>query len=199
MTGDLTNKGAVKTHGEVTVADSDPAIDRFISIASSLFKRETAWPVSRVQRTDVLDGDRSYRGARPRLDLPHWPINSVTSLKENGKTLSVGTGYDTSLDVLIYAQHGYLVRQRATTVPPYDFHWAAGMQNIEITYNAGYDFPRVTDGSANDLPTDLPRALEMVVIELVSLMFNERKRMGEGGKSYADWNVQFIRELNPTG
>ena len=189
--GDLSTRDVVRAHGALgTGTGVDTLLDRLVTASSQIFKSLTSRRISRAVFTENYDGDRAGTG-RTELWLRDYPVNSVSSLKENGITLTVGTGYDTTKDAILDPVRGTLIRQNVAG-------WAPGRQNIEVTSNRGWDYPRVgTGGIAPWLETDLPFDIEQAVTELTILLFKERDRIGEGGKVFEKWTTTYIRKLNP--
>lgn len=200
--GDLTSRAVVKEFTTIG-ANVDTLIDRLVTASSEIIKRLTSRRLVKATYTsEFYDGDRAGKG-RTELWLREFPVNSVVSVKENGNALVVATGYNPTADVLLVGQEGYLIRQIGTTGTAYyrpgrGAGWAPGRQNIELTYTAGWDYPRVgTAGVAPWLDTDLPFDIEQAATELTVLLFNERNRIGDGGKTFEKWTVNYIRKLNP--
>src|SRR6185503_10953365 len=118
-------------------AGVDAVIDRLVTAASRIFKTLTSRRIAReVYTSELYDGDRAG-SSRSELWLREFPVNSVSLVKENGVALTVGTGYSRTSDVILVGDVGILIRQSGGE------RWAPGRQNIEITDNAGWDYPRV--------------------------------------------------------
>lgn len=199
--GDLTTTALVKGYGRITDPDLttvNALLDRLVSTASEMIRSWTSRQIVRkVYTAEAYDGAEATRGST-RLYLREYPVNSVTTILENGTALSVATGYSTTADTILIPTEGILVRQGGGVAPNAyrSGRWNAGLQNVIVTYNAGYDYPRVGTPPAY-LGTDLPFDIEQAATELTVLMFNEGKRIGEGGRNFAGWSVNYVRELNP--
>jgi hypothetical protein len=185
--GDLTTSAAVVQYGRI--ADSDMTVanaimDRLVSAASAAMRSLTSRYLAAATYTaEVYSGDKTL-DKRRMIYLREYPVTAVTSVSENGSALTLATGYSTTAQVLVSSEDGTLFRQNVD-------QWLPGRNNIVVTYAAGYTFPR---SGTNDLPYDL----EQGVIELALLMFNEAQRIGEKGKAFSDWKLEYERGLNPT-
>lgn len=122
------------------------------------------------------DGARAAGRARDEIWAKHYPITSITSVKENGVALVTASGYTTSADVLLYAERGSLMRRPGSTIIPisgfpgasgFPSGWSSGFQNIELTYKGG--FP------SGSLPADIVQRC----IELAAKMLREPSRSGD--------------------
>ncbi len=121
-------------------------------------------------------------------------MTALTLVQENGATLAKGTGYDAAgtLDVLLYAREGILVRKAGTSnvdlatafATRIERAWAQGLQNLVVTYTAGYVDP------ATECP-DLVRAC----VQLAILMYKGGRRVGNAAQSRQAGNVSYITDL----
>lgn len=119
--------------------------------------RETWWRVS----------------AEPRLLLTHWLEPSLTSVVEDGVTLTLAT------DVALDARTGELLRLDSDGVPE---AWCAG--TVVVTYQAGYSLP-------DSAPDDLRQACVRLVASWearrdVDPSLRSESIEGVGARSYLD-------------
>jgi len=68
---------------------------------------------------------------RAKIQLRQWPINSVTTISISGDTIPAAEAddYYGSTGFVIYDKRGMLY---------YESGWSSGIQNIRVSYNAGY-------------------------------------------------------------
>lgn len=116
-----------KAYLGIPAADTsdDEELRHFIDVVSDFAEASLGWAARRQDVVDVRDGGSSG------ILLPTFPVLSVTSVTENGTTLSAS---DYALD----AEAGLLTRLSSTYVPG---TWAAGYRNITVTYVAGQAAP----------------------------------------------------------
>src|SRR5258706_7085113 len=189
-TGDLTTSANVTNYKALpAVLDAPTAAElpRLITAASELIRTLTSRNLyQRTYTSEFYDGEEATK-LGTKLYLREYPLISLTSVKENGNALSFGEGYQASADVVFIKRSATLVRNAYSggIYPPGGCNaWARGVQNIEVTYSAGYAV--------------IPFDLEQACIELVCLLIAERPRIGEGGKNFGGWNMNYIRKLNPS-
>lgn len=197
--GDLTDLAGVKAWGRITddAANVDTLLSRLITAASAAVKAAVSRTISRATFTEIRSGDDAV-GRGMRIYLREYPVNSITSITENGTALTFGTGYDTTKNVIYIADEGILLRQGTTTAGMFSplstpGRWQPGQQNITIVYNAGWDFPRAITPVATDLPYDI----EQVVCEMVATMFEQGGWKGETTRSYGGASTQMLADLSP--
>ena len=129
----LTTLENVKAALHITVTDDDTLLESLINRISAAVESYCRRKFKARDYTEKYDGDGTTV-----LYLKQYPVNSVTTLKISGSVVD-------SANYVIYDEVGKIVL-RYTYFPE-------GLQNIEVTYNAGYQ-----DGS-NELKT-----LEQIVI-----------------------------------
>jgi hypothetical protein len=111
-------------------ADLDAAEQiQLIEAASDSIEQACECTFARATYTDTFDGDN-----QPRLWLRNRPVVSVTSVTVNNAAMNAADyTLDTRLGCLWYGAQGWagVGRQRRPG-------WQAGVQNIVVTYTAGY-------------------------------------------------------------
>lgn len=117
-----------KAYLNVTSSSGDDEIRGFILAATDIAERETGRQMRRRTYTENLSG--GYRA----LTLSGYPVISVTSVVEDGVTLTAGTDYVADLTMSIV--------YRGTTAAQRD--WRVGRNNITITYVSGESSPSPT-------------------------------------------------------
>jgi hypothetical protein len=117
-----------KAYLNVTSTSGDDEIRGFILAATDIAERETGRQLRRRTYTENLSG--GYRA----LTLSGYPILSVTSVVEDGVTLTAGTDYVADLTMSI-VYRGTITAQR---------DWQNGRNNITVTYVSGEATPNPT-------------------------------------------------------
>jgi hypothetical protein len=144
---------------------------------------------------DPYSGSKTRGRYRELLFLDQRPIVTLTAVKENGVTLVAGSGYDAAgaFDVLVDYADGILIRKAGTNGQIYadsppnrvERAWASGLQNIEVSMDAGF----------NDPLTECPDLVE-VCIKLAKLHFHGPRRAGQAGTQGANRSTTFIHSLS---
>lgn len=120
--------------------------------------------------TETFDGDRTED-----LFLSRSPVVSVTSVTEDGTTLTQGNDQD-------YVLYSKLGRLRKIGREKWS---AAKLQNITVVYSAGYSD---SEGSAEDVPGDMKyvcaRATGKLIVTALSL--SSQQSTGEVNTNIAD-------------
>jgi len=120
--------------------------------------------------TETFDGDRTED-----LFLSRSPVVSVTSVTEDGSTLTQGNDQD-------YVLYSKLGRLRKIGREKWS---AAKLQNITVVYSAGYSD---SEGSAEDVPGDMKyvcaRATGKLIVTALSL--SSQQSTGEVNTNIAD-------------
>lgn len=157
-TGDLTVLEDVKAW--LAISDIDTAADDILSrLISSASLFLTNWLNRQVLSANYTE---RYNGnGKQFLRLPAWPITAIASLSSNRNAIPA------SPDGI---KDGY-VFDDATVYLLGMYYFDKGIRNIFITYTAGYV----------SVPLDIAQA----TIELVSLKFKERQRIGKNSETLA--------------
>ena len=95
-------------------------IAALITAVSRRLDRGVGPIVRRTLTAETYDGEGTF------IQLAHWPVTSVTSVVEDGTTL-------TSDDYYIDTEKGLLYRIQGE----FDWRWEIGRDNVEVTYIAG--------------------------------------------------------------
>lgn len=119
-----------------------------------------------VEYFNGCDADGRF-GEILRLKRSRGPFTTNgLAIVENGVTLTHVTGYSETADVIFDVERGRLVRNRVSGAG-----WADGVQNIQVTYQAGY----TTD--------TLPKAIEQLILEVAWLFFKKPAWIGKSSQS----------------
>lgn len=103
-----------------TSTANDTTIALLITASSIAIDRGIGPVVRRTVTADTFDGEGVF------IQLRSWPVTTVTTVVEDGTTL-------TSDQYLIDYEKGQLYRRNGD----YDYPWEIGRDNIEVTYTAG--------------------------------------------------------------
>lgn len=117
---DLTTLDKVKRflNKDETETTHDAVLQDLITAASAAVETYTARKFTQDSYTELYDGT-----GLPHLVLRQAPVASVTSVKLDGQELPAD-------DYAVYGQTGVLRRKTG--------YWPEGVQNIEVSYTAGY-------------------------------------------------------------
>lgn len=142
-------------------SEEDKKFEILINMVSKLMINEIGHnPVYTTYTSAKFDGSGT-----PSLWLDHFPVVSISSLKENGITLTKDTDF-------VIGRMGRIVRIAGTVSDGYtESNWAKGNQNIEVTYKAGYYIETDPEDGAEEMPDDL----QMACVKQVGI---ENKRFG---------------------
>jgi hypothetical protein len=154
---DLTTLADVKAWlqtGQSAFPPTDDALLANLVTAASCYVQ--AWLNRRIAPSDYLD-IRDGTGGQ-RMQFACFPVSAVLSLTIDGRPIPPATSTGLS---------GYGFSQTQLSVRGYIF--SCGIQNVVITYTAGY----------NTTPPEIAQACN----ELVALRYRERTRIGEISRS----------------
>ena len=155
-----------KAYLELKDSQDDSILETLIDSVSALFNNETNRTLKETTFTDLyLDGSGIIT-----LDLPDWPVVSITEIEEDEVALTEDTDY------YLYADEGYLAKIGAV--------WTDNIHGIKITYKAGY--------SATTLPSDIKLAtLKQVGLEHSRF---KSKNWGESGRTFPDGSITIVTD-----
>jgi len=154
---DLTTLANVKSWLTITDTAADTILTRLISAASAFLIN---WLNRQV--TQATYTAEKYNGnGKTSLRAKNWPIQSISSLVVNGVTVQASPD-GLSNGYVFDDKYIYLLGANVNSFPPGVF--GKGIMNVSVTYVAGY--------------ATTPLDIEQACIELVSLKFKERSRVG---------------------
>lgn len=171
---------------EIEGSEQDKKFETLINMVSRMMINEIGHsPVYTTYTSAKYDGSGT-----PSIYLDHFPVVSVTTLKENGVTLTENTDF-------VVGKLGRIVRISSSVSDGYtEADWAEGNQNIEVTYKAGYYLETDPADGAEEMPDDL----QMACIKQVGI---ENRRFGaedwdQSAKTFPDGSMtRNILELHP--
>lgn len=163
-------------------AGVDPALLEQVILAATAEINSFIAPrkIPQAAYTDPYDGAGAVGRYGHLIYLDHYPVTTITSVKENGTTLTVATTYSTSADVIADLALGRLVRVAGNK----ETAWAYGRANIEISVTAGYADP------ATEAPD-----IAQVCIDLAALIYKTGRRVGSQGATRSDSAISYIYQL----
>jgi hypothetical protein len=136
--------------------------NNIIPLADSVIKEYVGYDVEQTTQVETFTGDQTKE-----LFLTHLPVNSITSVVEDGFTLTAGNEED-----FVSFSNGRLQKV--------GMRWSyAKPQNIVVTYNAGY-YPRGS-GSSPELPIQFKAVSERASARLLqsSLIIASQQEAGD--------------------
>lgn len=148
----------------LTTTTWDDLLSRLINSSSSFIEKETdrrlvatnyVHTVLADKENTWLDGDGTKK-AHAR----QYPVNSVSACEVSGATIAAAgsTDYYGSTGYVIYGRRGMLY---------YEAGWSLGIQNVRLSYNAGYA-----------AGTPEREELRELVCSLVGWVYNNRTHLG---------------------
>lgn len=149
----------VKTHAGLGSATTyDATLTEIIRSVGHLFDAEVGYTLESSSTEFYASGD----GLFTKLIVPYGPIIAISTLTESGTTLTSGAGNFRSAGRVVTRLSG-----------GYPVAWAAGVDNIHVTYTHGYVCD-VTSGSFN-----LPRDIRLAAVEEIRRRFKMTNAGGE--------------------
>jgi len=181
---DLTTLSDVRAWLGITGTADDALLQRLITSASNYIQSWLNRQFAVATYTDITDGNSGDVQA-----FSNYPVQSVTLV-----TLGTGTGQGYGQNLagggVITIQpspdgfsQGYVFDPKFLYLIGYRF--ARGRMNVKITYTAGY--------------TTIPQEISQACIELISLRYKERTRIGEVSKHLAGETITYSQKDFPEG
>lgn len=159
---DLTTLANVKAWANVKTTDDDALLTRLISAASEYIQTWLNRSFASQAYNEVRDGNGNCR-----MVFAESPVTAVSSLVVNGRPIPASAGF---------GQAGYSFDKTMLKLTGYTFE--RGIGNVLISYTAGY--------------AATPPEIEQACIDLISLRYKERDRIGHQSKSLAGETVTFF-------
>jgi hypothetical protein len=155
--GDLTTladvKGWLQTGQAAFPATDDALLTRLVSAASQYVQTWLGRQIASADHLEVRDGTGGHR-----LQFACFPVTAVLSLTIDGQAVPTAAWFNAA---------GYRFSSTQLSVRGYSFK--RGAQNVVIAYTAGHSMT--------------PPEVAQACIELVSLRYRERTRIGEISRS----------------
>lgn len=186
--GDLKAAGF---RGPQVDALNDAALDQAVLEATDFIEN---WIAPRTVLASAMvhayDGARAFGPSLDLIQLDARPVNSVTSITENGLALTFGSDWDSAgtRDVQIDLERGILRRLRqaagARVAPPISGRmWSHGFANIAVSFNAGYALAAV------------PAQVRGVCVRLAIAFYTAGRRVGQDDTSRSGRSDRFSTAL----
>ena len=163
--GDLTTLAVVKGYlPGIDALDTqfDTLLERLITAVSAKFATEVGRPLATATTTEIFNGHGGQR-----LTPKRWPITAVTSLVVDGEAIAARASVGDS---------GYVIDDTTSLVLT-GYYFSQGIQNVELTYTAGF--------------TTIPSDVEQAVVKMVCLQFRDKDRIGQGSRSMQGESVSY--------
>jgi len=159
----LTSVENVKEYlGIADATDADDILfNRLIRAASDFIRTYIGRDITDEDYNERLNGNGS-----DRMVMRNYPIISVRTLAIDGVSIPAAKNFRES---------GYLFD--ADTIYLVGYRFTRGVQNVVISYSAGYE--------------EVPFGIEQACIDLVSLKYRERERVGVQSKTLATEQVTY--------
>lgn len=149
----------VETFYEDVTGQDNKRVAVFISAAQALIESYCNRTFDRtVGKVETLDG-----GGDRMLRLETYPLETVTTVVEDGDTLTSGT------DFVWYPKNGTLIRLAGST--DYEGFWSTKRQSVTVTYTGGYE-----DAQTFPVPDDL----RLVCATIAARIWQSRKTVAAG-------------------
>ena len=143
---------------------NDTVLTSCIAAAGEEIIQESTRIWEKAAQTEVFDGNAAVGRNDELLLLRRFPVtypSDAITVTENGVALVVGAGYALNAGVLVknagLERHCQLIRITGCG-------WAPGVQNVTVTYSAGY--------------TAVPDRIKFVAKELAWLYYQEGRKVG---------------------
>lgn len=161
---DLTTLPAVKQWLNITADTDDALLTRLITAASTFIE---SW-LNRDIISQSYTETRSGKGTQI-LNFTNYPVTAVAALSIDGFPVLPSPGVN---------RGGYVFDDMQLYL--YNHSFRRGMQNITFTYTAGYAV--------------VPLDIEQACIQIVSLRYKEKDRIGQVSKSIGGEVVSFSQK-----
>jgi len=139
----------LKARLKITGTDQDSFLTTLLTNASEMLK---SWIGREIEAADY---DEYYDGGKGYIILKHWPVNSLTALKEvwaSGEETDVD-----STDYVLYSESGLIVLRSGSFVDR--------LQGVHVQYNAGW--------------STVPEEIQEATLQLASMLYKLADQ-GEG-------------------
>lgn len=159
---DLTTLENTKAWLGIQTTDDDALLTRLIASASEFIQTWLNRSFASQAYNEVRDGTGGCR-----MVFADYPVTSVQGVVVDGRPIPASTDFGTP---------GYRFDANRIILTGYVF--SRGIGNVQLAYTGGF--------------TETPKEIEQACIELVSLRFKERDRIGHQSKTLGSETVSFI-------
>ena len=166
--GDLTVLANVKAWLGLAATTDDATLARLISAASALVQNYLNRTIAIASYSETRNGN-----GRNRITLANTPLVSVQSVAVGTNQIQPFAGSSGGSNT------GYWFEPGGTTLHLAGAGFDYGVQNVQLAYTAGY--------------AATPPDIEQATIELISLRYRERDRIGQISKGLAGETTVFTQ------
>jgi uncharacterized phiE125 gp8 family phage protein len=159
---DLTTLSNLRSWLGVTGNSDDVLLTRLVTAASAYVETYISRKILTASYTETVDGNGGDRQI-----LRNYPIQSVSAVTISGAVIPISTAWNVA---------GYQNDDIGVTLIGYTFSRAR--RNVTVAYTAGF--------------TTVPLDIEQCVLDMCSLRYRERDRIGFVSKSLAGETVTFM-------
>lgn len=163
---DLATVEQVKGYLGISSVADDALLGRLITAASGYIQRWLNREFGEQSYTDKVSG----RGGTT-LMFRNYPVTAVASVSVNDQPIPVSPGA---------FQPGYVWDETSISLRGYTF--ATGKLNVSVTYTAGF------------LATAIPAEITQACVEMVSMRYRERDRVGLVSKGLAGETISYSQK-----
>ncbi len=160
---DLTTLVNVKQYLSLTGPEDDALLSRLITAASAFIQSHLNRTFASQSYTEKRNGNGGQR-----LSFSNFPVTAVSSVAVDG--VAIPAAADAT-------KAGYIFSSTMLFLNGWSF--TRGYQNVAIAYTAGY--------------VAVPADIEQVCIDLVSLKYRERDRIGISSKTLGGETVNYVK------
>ncbi len=170
---DLITTTELKPYLKIEASETtfDALLASFISEISKLIQNFIGCDVKQATYSSIkVNGN-----GRSILYLPNWPITAVSSITEDGVTLTEGTDFEIDVN----GESLVKLSSLSITTTAERGKWSKGIKNITVSYTAGF----------SATPNDLKLACKKQIGHEWKQQTN--KEWGETSRSFPDGSVAF--------
>lgn len=160
---DLTTLAKVKEWLGETTTNNDSVLQRLISASSDYIQAWLNRDIAQATYNSSRDGNSGNR-----MMFRNYPTTAVSMVKIDNQVIPLS----------VNGSYGYVFNE--TSVALIGYRFTRGIQNVFLSYTAGY--------------TSTPNEIEQACIEMVSLRFKEKSRIGVTSKSMAGETISFSQK-----
>ena len=188
VTYGITTTARIKTPLDISTSTFDTLIKRLLYAATDFIEKQCGG--RRFEETiyteEIYDGSNRDRSRKEWIQLKNSPVTALTTVQYNVGIISNPSWITFNTDDFQGINDEGIIRffQR---VP-------RGLQNIRITYTAGYTIDFATnefDDALHTLPYDLTELCERLVVRA----FKKRDSEGKRIEGFADSTITWIEDL----
>lgn len=178
------NSTALGTYtGGAIVGITDNLLSRLISAVSASVQSWLGRTIASATYTETRNGNNS-----DRMPLMNFPVLSVTSLVINGQTIPqrppLGSGYTATITGMLplgWVNDQYMIY--VDSGQPGCAGFPKGIQNVVITYSAGY--------------ASTPLDVEQAVIDIIGDLMKYMQRIGKTSQGIEGQTTAFVNTAMP--